>query len=154
MVKPGGISASPVANYTSQEALAPDACPLRHPLGGGLTQSGRTRRPIPSPCTLGWNLRRVRPQRCSSYRSNTSLSLSRGRGAAWSLRISVELLAPFSWTSQRPGCDLSGETHAPAQHSKGSYLEPRLLLRSADVPLPEPRLVPSTSSASFICGSF
>lgn len=40
-----------------------DACPLGHPLGGrGLTEPRPTRGLIPSPCTLGWNLRRARPQ--------------------------------------------------------------------------------------------
>ena len=44
--------------------------------------------------------------------SYAGLSLSQGRGAAFFLFVSAGLLASFSWTSLRPGCDLLGETSA------------------------------------------
>ena len=49
--------------------------------------------------------------------SYAGLSLSQGRGAACFLFVSAGLLASFSWTSLRPGCDLLGETSA-REHSQ------------------------------------
>lgn len=43
MIKPGRISARPVVNYMSQEALAAGRVSLHHPLGESFTQPGLMR---------------------------------------------------------------------------------------------------------------
>lgn len=101
------------ANYMSQEALAPRRVSTppstwRKPYSAWSDARGQS---FP-PCTLGWKLRRI-PQRCSSCRSEANLSLSRGKGAAWFLPVSVERLASFSCTSQCSGCDFPGESGDP-----------------------------------------
>lgn len=148
MPKPSRISASPAANYMSQEALA---------LGRMSTPASTCRKPYSARSDAQGQSPRLAPW------SGT------GDGFAPSdapVARATQIYHCPEKEEQRDSCPFlqndwfpsaiqtsarvviflgQVETSTPPQHSKQHLLEPCLLLQSASVPLPKPRLVSSTS---------